>query len=225
MEHFPRYKSQCTERIHPSNTTDFNNAGSFVFDISTGKDDILFIKPFHQMIIEGRTRVTLRGSSNNDTTKLREYNASGSEQKKLLTKYQFTGGAAKVNEEGSNQNAGWSPWKWAIGTGALVLFNDSERSYNGKVIDDSTSWPQRGHMLNNEAAISYYFSGDDDLIEQEKMFAHFIPLMMSLQTSTANLRNLIDNWCMMMRMIIREVLIKSIVHDFGLRYPFIHLEV
>ena len=175
VEHFPRYKSQCTERIHPSNTTDFNNAGSFVFDISTGKDDILFIKPFHQMIIEGRTKVTLRGSSNDNTTKLRVANASQAEQKKLLTKYQFAGGATKVNEDGSNQNAGWSPWKWAIGTGALVLFNDSERSYNGKVIDDSTSWPQRGHMLNNEAAISYYFSGDDELIEQEKMFAHFIP--------------------------------------------------
>ncbi len=68
VEHFPRYKSQCTERIHPSNTTDFINAGSFVFDISTGKDAILFIKPFHQMIIEGRTKVTLRGSSNDSTT-------------------------------------------------------------------------------------------------------------------------------------------------------------
>ena len=103
VEHFPRYKSQCTERIKPSNTTDFNNVGSFVFDISTGKDDILFIKPFHQMIIEGRTEVTLRGSANNPDTKLREYSSSGTAQKKLLTKYQFAGGAETVSQDGSNQ--------------------------------------------------------------------------------------------------------------------------
>ena len=98
------------------------------------------------------------------------------EYRKLLhTKTEFVGGAKTLNTTAPNHNQGYSPWRWAIGTGALTHFNECEISYNGQVLDDTTSWPQRGQFYNQEAAIAFYTCGDDEFIEREKQFGHFIP--------------------------------------------------
>ncbi len=178
VEHYPRYESICSEQIRPSNGTNLNELGSFLFEIKTGKNDIVMIQPSNQLTIEGRTYVNIKKTKTDSVTSELIVDANKADiapDRLLHAQTKYVGAAANLDKTTPNNNLGWSPWKWPIGTGAGVLFNDIERSYNGKVRDESSSWPYRGQCLNQEACIALYLGGNSDKIEYEKTFGHFIP--------------------------------------------------
>ena len=177
VEHYPKYERICSEPIRPSNGTNYNNMGSFVFDITTGKNEIILIPGDNQLCLEGRTYVGLRGSKLNDNhekvvdaaTKLTAITET------LHTQTKYVNAATGLNTANNNHNAGYTPWRYGVGTGPLILFNGCNVSYNGQVNDDTSSWPERGQCFNQEASIALYTSGDEEYINREERFGHFIP--------------------------------------------------
>ena len=179
VEHYPKYERFCSEKIRPSNVynNDLDKLGSFVFDIATGRDEIILIPFLNQLTVEGRTYVSLQKSKIEDGTlaKIRD-DAKVNEDPDVYLHNQtpYENEATEVAANGSNHNKGWSSWRYGPGTGAGILFNQISCNYNGTYTVMSMS-TERAQYFNQEAAISFYTCGDNDLIEYEKTFGHFIP--------------------------------------------------
>ena len=177
VEHYPKYERICSEVIRPSNGSNYNDVGSFVFDITTGKNEIILISANNQLCLEGRTYVGLRGSKLNANKELEVDPAKQADdiEDVLHTQTKCVNAATRVNNAGDNHNTGYTPWRYGIGTGPLILFNECNISYNGQVNDDTSSWPERGQCYNQEASIALYTCGDEEHINREESFGHFIP--------------------------------------------------
>ena len=177
VEHYPKYENFCSEAIRPS-TSDLNKSGTFVFNIKTGKDEIILIPSLNQLTVEGRTYVSLQKSKIDTVShaKIRDDTKVDEEPDIFLhAQTPYLNADTQVSTGGSNHCEGWSSWRYGIGTGAGILFDRIECSYNGMINDESSNGLGHGQFFNQEAAIAFYTCGDNDQIEYEKTFGHFIP--------------------------------------------------
>lgn len=181
VEEYPKFDKICSESIRPSNVGrdgNVNDLNNLVFDLKTGKNEYIIIDYENQLTVEGRLYNSQRPHKLDSHKVIVEDAAKSAADPvtKLQTKTKFLNNDEAINSDGSNINEGWSTWTWPMMTGVLALFNGSERSFNGAITDTSTSWPQIGQCMNQEAALSFYLSGNEELLNKEKIYAHFMPL-------------------------------------------------